>query len=70
MQLYWMTILGKSVDQNCTAADGSCCHVGLSTDEQYDYEISLTSPRANWSTLFEMAHTEHAAQHWNVGCTA
>ena len=65
-----MTILGKSVDQNCTAVDGPCCHVGLQTDEQYDYEIGLKSSRANWSSLFETADAKPAAQSWNVGCTA
>jgi hypothetical protein len=65
-----MTILGKSADQNCTAADGPCCHAGLSMDKQYDYEISLTSPRANWSSLFVTTDAEPAAQNWNVGYSA
>jgi hypothetical protein len=61
-----MTIPGKSVDQTCTAGDGPCCHLGLSTDEQYDYEISLTSSRANWSSLYHTADATVAAQSWNV----
>ncbi|KAH6674822.1 glycoside hydrolase superfamily [Halenospora varia] len=64
--LYWMTIRGKSVDQSCTVADGSCCHVGLSTDARYDFEISLTSSRANWSSLYHTAGSTAAAQRWNM----
>ncbi|TAQ86447.1 hypothetical protein B7494_g5223 [Chlorociboria aeruginascens] len=63
--LYWMTILGKSVDQNCTTADGACCHVGLSASP-YDYEISLTSPRANWTDLYHNASATIAAQDWGT----
>jgi hypothetical protein len=66
MQLYWMTIQGKSVDQNCSAADGPCCHAGLQTDDQYDYEISLTSSRANWTSLYHTAGAAVTTQVWDV----
>jgi hypothetical protein len=62
--MYWIAILGKSVDQNCTVTDGPCCHKGLSTDEQYDFEISLTSERANWSNLFYTADMTVSSQDW------
>lgn len=59
-----MTILGKSVDETCATTDGPCCHVGLSTDELYNFEISLTSSRANWSSLFHTAGTTVWHRDW------
>jgi hypothetical protein len=66
MQHYWITIIGKSLDQNCTAADVPCCHVASVRMAQYDYEISITSLPANWSSLFHTADATVAAQNWNV----
>jgi hypothetical protein len=61
-----MTILGKSIDQNCTVTDGPCCHATLDTSNQYDYEISFSSTRANWSALYHTADETVAAQCWDI----
>jgi len=61
-----MIIPGKSVDQDCTAADGACCHVGLDTSKEYDYEISFTSDRANFDTLINDADNATARQDWGA----
>ncbi|RDW58655.1 hypothetical protein BP6252_13131 [Coleophoma cylindrospora] len=63
--LYWMVILGKSVDQSCAASDSACCHSGLSTDSLYDYEISLTSSRADFNMLFHNSSSVTAYQDWS-----
>ena len=61
-----MAILGKSVDQNCTVADGACCHKGLDSSEVYSFEIGLTnSTRANWYDLYHTAAETLAYQDWS-----
>lgn len=60
-----MVILGKSVDETCASSDGSCCHSGLSTDDGQDYEISLTSDRADLAGLFGDATSATALQDWS-----
>jgi len=66
MQLYWMVILGKSVDQPCEASDGACCHAGLDTSDIYDYQISLTISRANCTSLFHTADETVSNQTWSI----
>lgn len=46
-QLYWMALLGPSVDQNWSVTDGACCYTDLDTSSLYGFEISLMSSRAN-----------------------
>lgn len=61
--LYWMIIPGKSVDESCDG-QGSCCHEGLSTKETEDYEVGVTSSRADFEVLIGDANAAAGRQDW------
>lgn len=64
--LYWMIIPGKSVDESCDGATvPACCHQGLSTKTNEDYEVGITSSRANFGTLIGDANGATGRQDWS-----
>jgi len=63
--LYWMIISGKSIDESCDGASvPACCHVGLSTDVDQDFEVGVGSSRADFETLIGDANAATGNQDW------
>jgi hypothetical protein len=58
-----MIIPGKSIDESCDGAPvPACCHVKMSSDQDQDYEVGLTSSRADFKTLIGRAASTVARQ--------